>query len=184
MSKLHKILNIDSSAQGRIFKKGEFIQQPGQLNASAIYIKKGLIRSYIIEDQGKEHIYMFGSEDWVIGDIDAVEFNEPTKLFIDCLEDSEVFLISKNNSIDANMTNEQLLQNLNRLKKTMSQLQQRILLLLSSSAMDRYMYFLKTYPDLPNRVPQRMIASYLGMMPQTLSTIRKKLSKQSISSSR
>ena len=93
MSELEKILNIEADSNLKHFKKGEFIQQPNQLKANAIFVKKGLIRSYIIDSTGKEHIYMFASEGWITGDIDAVEFNEPTTLYIDCLEDSEVVLI-------------------------------------------------------------------------------------------
>ena len=63
MSKLNKILNIENESNLRRFKKGEFIQQPNQLKANAIYVKKGLIRSYIIDSSGKEHIYIFASED-------------------------------------------------------------------------------------------------------------------------
>ena len=61
--------------------------------------------------------------------------------------------------------------------KNKAKMQNRILMLLGSPAIDRYKYFLELYPELPNRVPQKMIASYLGIMPQTLSTIRKKIAK-------
>jgi len=93
MSELNKILNIENESTVKQFKKGEFIQQPNQSIANAIYVKKGLIRSYIVDSNGKEHIYMFASEDWITGDIEAVEFNEPTRFYIDCIEDSEVILL-------------------------------------------------------------------------------------------
>ncbi|MDB4769098.1 Crp/Fnr family transcriptional regulator [Saprospiraceae bacterium] len=175
--KLDKILNIENVSNLKHFKKGEFIQQPNQLKANAIYVKKGLIRSYIIDSNGKEHIYMFASEDWITGDIEAVELNEPTKLYIDCLEDSEVILLKKNHVDEANLSKEQLLKNMQKLWRNMAKLQQRILMLLGSPAIDRYKYFLEIYPELPNRVPQKMIASYIGVMPQTLSTIRSKIAK-------
>jgi CRP-like cAMP-binding protein len=95
MSELDKILNIETAPNLKHFKKGEFIQHPNQLKANAIYVKKGLIRSYIIDSTGKEHIYMFASEDWITGDIEAVEFNEPASLYIDCIEDSEVIFLKK-----------------------------------------------------------------------------------------
>ena len=62
MNELGKILDIETAPNLKRFKKGEFIQQPKQLKANAIYIKKGLTRSYIIDSTGKEHIYMFASE--------------------------------------------------------------------------------------------------------------------------
>ena len=177
MSELDKILNIENESNLRHFKKGEFIQKPNQLKANAIYVKKGLIRSYIIDSNGKEHIYMFASEDWITGDIEAVEFNEPTGLFIDCLEDSEVILLKKNHVTEANLSKENMLQNMQKLWRNLAKLQNRILMLLGSPAIDRYKYFLEIYPELPNRVPQKMIASYLGIMPQTLSTIRNRIAK-------
>jgi CRP-like cAMP-binding protein len=177
MSELDKILNIENESNIKHFKKGEFIQKPNQLKASAIYVKKGLIRSYIIDSSGKEYIYMFASEDWITGDIEAVEFNEPTSLYIDCLEDSEVIFLKKDHVADANLSKEKLFQNMKKLWRNMAKLQHRILMLLASPAIDRYKYFLEIYPELPNRVPQKMIASYLGIMPQTLSTIRSKMAK-------
>ena len=116
MGDLERILNISSSA-AQLFKKGEMIQRPGQSKASAIYVKKGVIRSYIIDSNGKEHIYMFASEGWITGDIEAVELNGSTKLYIDCLEDSELTFISKDHANQANMTKEQLLQNMQKIWK-------------------------------------------------------------------
>lgn len=177
MSELEKILNIEVDSNLKHFKKGEFIQQPNQLKANAIFVKKGLIRSYIIDSSGKEHIYMFASEGWITGDIEAVEFNEPTKLYIDCLEESEVVLLKKDHVAEANLSKEKMVQNMQKLWRNMAKLQHRILMLIGSPAVDRYNYFLETYPELPIRVPQKMIASYLGIMPQTLSTIRSKIAK-------
>lgn len=177
MSELEKILNINTDSNIKSFKKGEFIQMPNELKANAIFVKKGVLRSYIIDSKGKEHIYMFASEGWITGDIEAVEFNQPTQLFIDCLEDSEVVLLKKGYLKEADLPKEQLLQNMKKMSRNLGKLQRRILMLMSSPAVDRYNYFLETYPELPNRVPQKMIASYLGIMPQTLSTIRSKIAK-------
>ena len=177
MSELEKILNIETAPNLKHFKKGEFIQHPNQLKANAIYVKKGLIRSYIIDSTGKEHIYMFASEDWITGDIEAVEFNEPTSLYIDCLEDSEVIFLKKDHAEEANLSKEKMFQIMQKLWRNMAKLQHRILMLLGSPAIDRYKFFLEMYPELPNRIPQKMIASYLGIMPQTLSAIRSKIAK-------
>jgi len=75
------------------------------------------------------------------------------------------------------MLQTQTFQNMKKLWRNMAKLQHRIFMLLGSPAIDRYKYFLEIYPELPNRVPQKMIASYLGIMPQTLSTIRSKMAK-------
>ena len=80
MSELEKILNIEADLNLKHFKKGEFIQQPNQLKANAIIVKKGLIRSYIIDSTGKEHIYMFAPENWIIAD--GLNPKKPNELFI------------------------------------------------------------------------------------------------------
>ena len=120
---------------------------------------------------------MFASEDWITGDIEAIEFNQPIRLYIDCLEDSEVILLKKDHVSEAKLPKEKMFQNMQKLWRNLGKLQHRILMLLGSPAIDRYKYFLETYPELPNRIPQKMIASYIGMMPQTLSTIRSKIAK-------
>jgi hypothetical protein len=75
----------------------------------------------------------------------------------------------------ADLSKEVTVENIQLLYRRMGKLQRRVLMLLGSPAVDRYNYFLETYPGLPNRVPQRMIASYLGITPQALSTIRGKI---------
>lgn len=173
------IISIDAEASVKEFKKGQLIQQAGDSKASAFYVKKGLLRSYIIDSKGKEHIYMFAPENWVIADLEALEFDAPVQLYIDCLEDSEVILFDKDCLFQANLPKEKIVENSQLLYRRLGKLQRRVLMLMGSPAIDRYKYFLNTYPDLPNRVPQRMIATYLGISPQTLSTIRGKMARSS-----
>lgn len=75
----------------------------------------------------------------------------------------------------SNLTEIQLKQNAHLLARRTAVLQRRVIMLMSASAKERYNRFLESYPELPNRVPQRMIASYLGITPQALSTIRRKM---------
>ncbi len=175
MKKLPEILKIDPKAKTKAYKKGHIIQHTGDSNASAYYVKKGLLRSYIIDSKGKEHIFMFASENWIIADLESLEFNNPVQLFIDCLEDSDVIIFDKNCLFKTEFSKEKIAENAQLLYRRIGKLQRRVLMLMSSPAIDRYTYFLNTYPELPNRVPQRMIASYLGITPQALSTIRGKI---------
>ena len=177
MINLEAIINIDPKAQLKAFKKGHIIQYEGDIKASTIYVKKGLLRSYIIDGKGKEHIYMFAPENWIVADLEALEFHEPVQLFIDCLEDSEVILFDKDYIFNANLPKEKIAENTQLLYRRIGKLQRRVLMLLGSSAAERYNYFLNTYPELPNRVPQRMIATYLGITPQALSTIRGRIAR-------
>ena len=148
-------------------KKGQILQRSGELNTKAFTVESGLLRSYTIDNKGKEHIYMFASENWIIAD--NCEITVPSDLFIDALEDSIVIVIEK----DVSKQNPNLKSLFNRL----AVMQQRIIMLMSSSAVERYEHFLKTYPDIIRRVPQKMIASYLGITPEALSRVRKEISK-------
>jgi CRP-like cAMP-binding protein len=74
-------------------KKGQILQRSGELNSKAYVVKSGLIRSYYIDEKGKEHIFMFGTEGWIISDYFGTD--EPSVLFIDALEDSILEILEK-----------------------------------------------------------------------------------------
>ena len=177
MEGLEEILNCNPTAVAQSVKKGEILQHADEQNITAFFVKSGLLRSYLIDSKGKEHVYMFAPEGWVIGDIEAMEFEQPAQLFIDCLEDSEVIAFKNNELFHLDLDKENLAASGQLLYRRIGRLQRRVLMLMGAPIIDRYQYFLKTYPDLPNRVPQHMIASFLGVMPQTLSTVRAKLAK-------
>jgi len=177
MKNLENIINIQAHSQTKNLKKGAIVQNALDLNSPAIYVKKGILRSYIIDSSGKEHIYMFASEGWIIGDIEAMEYNQPAELFIDCLENSEVILFNKDCLYRVDLPKEQIIENVQLLSRRIARLQRRVLLLMGAPAIDRYKYFIEIYPDLSSRLPQRMIASYLGIAPQTLSALRSKIVK-------
>ena len=177
MENLTEILNFDPKAKVKKFQKGHLLQRAGDSKASTFYVKKGLLRSYIIDSKGKEHIFMFAPEGWIIADLEALEFNEPVQLFIDCLEDSEVILFNRDCLFKDDLPKEKVLENAQLLYRRMGKLQRRVLMLMGSPAIDRYTYFLETYPELPNRVPQHMVATYLGITPQALSKIRGQISR-------
>lgn len=142
--------------------KGQILQRSGELNTRIYHVKSGLLRSYFIDKKGKEHIFMFASEGWIIGDNLPPE--EPAMLFIDALEDSNVVVFEKKIENETNGK---------KLIKRLEVLQKRIILLMSATALERYEEFIQTYPDLSQRVPQRMIASYLGVTPEALSKVKR-----------
>ena len=107
---------------------------------------------------------MFAPEGWTMGD--ATSANDPTELFIDALEDTECLVREKNPKRDGTPNG------FKALAKRMLVLQRRVLMMMSVSAIERYEHFENTYPDLVRRVPQKMIAAYLGITPEALSKIR------------
>lgn len=158
-------------------KKGDVLQQRGDEQKHAYFVKQGLLRSFSIDQKGKEHIFMFAPEGWIISDIQSTAVYSSAALYIDALEDAEIQLIRDD-------LFEELVQNhigshpdfarleLNRLLRRIGVLQKRVLMLMSASAKERYQEFTATYPSIQRRVSQKMIASYLGITPEALSRIR------------
>ena len=145
--------------------KGDIIQRQGDINTKMYFVQSGLLRSYFIDKKGKAHIFMFAPEGWVIAD--NVGPSTPCDLFIDALEDAVI--VAKEKDISKEKDPDKLVKRLHVLQK-------RVIMLLSSPAMERYAHFIETYPDIVQRVPQKMIASYLGITPQALSNLRRGLS--------
>ena len=160
----------------RNIEKGEVLLRPGEVCRHSFFVENGLLRSYTVDDAGKEHIIQFGSENWIVSDRSSAFFNEPSDLFIDAIEDTEVVLISSDFINEASEISSSF-RNYNQiaLQNHIRHQQKRINLLLSASAERRYMNFIKLYPDLTLRVPQWMIASYLGITLESLSRVRKEL---------
>lgn len=157
-------------------EKGEILLRSGEICRHSFFVENGLLRSYTVDEAGKEHIIQFGSENWIVSDRSSAFFNEPSDLFIDAVEDTQVVLISSEFINEASEISSSF-RNYNQiaLQNHIRHQQKRINLLLSASAERRYMDFIKLYPDLTLRVPQWMIASYLGITPESLSRVRKEL---------
>jgi len=175
MEELQHLLENDPDVEIETYRKGEIIQHPGSSNTRRFFVKKGILRSYMVDSKGKEHIFSFACEGWIIADVESLEYDKPGELFIDCLEDAEVIIFDKDLSSFVKLSKEGIINYIHLLYRRMGVLQRRVLMLMSAPAVKRYDYFLKTYPELPNRIPQRMIAAFLGITPQALSTIRSKL---------
>ncbi|MCJ0741947.1 Crp/Fnr family transcriptional regulator [Pedobacter montanisoli] len=160
----------------KTFKKGQVILSPGDLRSDNYFVNSGLLRSFTIDEKGKEHIIQFAPENWVISDRDSSIFNEPSQLFIDAIEQTEVLIVPKDFFSDIKNIVPQILElNILMLHNSIRFMQKRINMLLGATAEERYLDFIKLYPNLTLRVPQWMIASYLGVTPESLSRVRKDL---------
>ncbi len=173
------LLKMDGAIKRRLVKKGQILLRSGDEHRVSFQVRKGLLRSYIIDEKGKEHVFMFAPEGWIVGDLESHIFETQADLFIDALEDSEV------DEIDVvafgkpeDMPHDALVEQMQKLLRRVSVLQHRVIMLMSAPAVDRYREFVKTYPNITQRVPQRMVASYLGITPEALSKIRRELVKR------
>jgi CRP-like cAMP-binding protein len=158
---------------------GEFLQRAGDVTRHAAFVASGCLRNYVIDAKGKEHIVQFAPETWWLADSNSLQSGTPSQYFIDAIEDSELLLIdlpSHQRLIDAVAPFAVAFRS--GLQRHSAAKDQRIVSTLSASAEERYLQFLATYPSIVRRVPQMMLASYLGITPETLSRIRKNLSKR------
>lgn len=154
--------------------KGEMVRPQGEVSKRSYFVQKGLLRYYSINNKGKEHVLQFAPEGWFISDRQSACTIDKSDFFMEALEDTNVVVLDQdflNNLSQQSASflefNTQLLQN------HIRQLQNRINQLLSYTAEERYLDFIKIYPDILLRVPQAMIASYLGITPESLSRVRK-----------
>lgn len=157
-------------------RKKQFLLQEGDVCRQIAFVTSGLLRVYTVDHKGEEHITQFAVEDWWASDLYSFLSGTPSKENIDALEDSEVLLIDRA-SRDAMLEAVPKMERFFRLlmEANLVATRKRIISLISDTAEQRYLAFLKTYPNLVERVPLNQIASYLGITPQSLSRIRKEL---------
>ena len=162
---IDEVMLLSSELKRVSFLKGKLLLNKGAVCKHSFFVEKGLLRSYMLDESGKEHVIQFAPENWFIVDRSSVYFNDASESYIEAIEDTEVVLIGE----DFRRFNDKLLHN------HIRHMQKRINLLLGATAEVRYLSFIEMYPDLLLRVPQWMIASYLGITPESLSRVRKEL---------
>lgn len=158
---------------------GEFLQRAGEVARHAAFVATGCLRSYVIDPNGKEHVVQFAPETWWLADAPSLMTGTPSQYFIDAVEDSELLLIdppSQQQLVDRVPGYAAALRT--GLQRHSAAKDQRIVTSLTMTAEERYLEFIGRYPSLTQRVPQWMVASYLGVSPETISRIRKNLSRK------
>lgn len=160
----------------RSYKKGQLLLAEGSVVRKTHFIKEGAVIAYYLDLKGAEHVVQFGIEGWWISDIHSYISGNPAVLNVLALEDTEVY----------EFTHEQMEQVYREIpamvvyflkitQNAFASFQNRVLSNLSSTAEDRYKAFVKRYPKLELRFPQKLIASYIGITPESLSRIKKAL---------
>jgi CRP-like cAMP-binding protein len=156
-------------------RKKQYLLQAGDVCKYIAFVEKGLLKLYSIDDKGHEHITQFAFEGWWISDLFSFLTGQPSEYHIDAMEDSELLLLSK-------QAEEEMLEKIPKLERYFRILlqnnlvatQKRLASTLSQTAEERYDEMLQACPSsLPHRIPQHMLASFLGVTPETLSRIRK-----------
>lgn len=168
-----------SKTETKIYKSKSIILHAGEICKHSYFVNSGLLRSFNINDNIVEHVLSFACEGWWIGDMYSLLSQKPGNLFIEVLEDAEVVLLSKENQ-------ELLYQEIPKLERFFRILtenslvanQERLMDNLSLSAEDRFEKFCSKYPTLIQKVPQKHIASYIGVTPEFFSKMKARLLKR------
>lgn len=159
-------------------RKRQYLLQEGDACKYIAFVEKGMLRSYTVDDKGLEHIVQFAFEGWWISDQYSFLTGEPSQYNIDALEDCELLLLAK-------PAEEQLLEQVPKMERyfrillqnSLIAMQRRLVSSLSDTAEKKYRGLVQSCPTIPQRVPQHMMASYLGITPETLSRIRRQISE-------
>ncbi|AOM78743.1 Crp/Fnr family transcriptional regulator [Pedobacter steynii] len=153
-------------------KKHQFLVQEGAEVLNDYWVVKGLLKAYHADEDGKIHILQFAMEDWWISDYNSLVYGTAATINIDCIEDSELLVISSENR--ELLCNEMKgMANFFRKKSHAGYvaLQQRILFLLHKNPQERYNRFLALNPKLLQRLPKTLLAAYIGVSRETLSRL-------------
>lgn len=160
----------------KTIKRKDFLLKEGEICSHENFINSGCLRTYSIDNKGVEHIVMFAIEGWWTSDMYSFLTQTPAAFNIDALEDTEVLQISKT-SLEKLYLNVPKFERFFRilLQNAFIAHQQRINQSLAFTAEERYLHFINKFPHLEQRLPQKQVASYLGITPEFLSMLRKKM---------
>jgi CRP-like cAMP-binding protein len=167
-----------SLLEHKVLRRKTLYLETGVVCKHSAFVVDGAVKSYTVDDDGKEHILSFATKEWWIADLYSLISQKPAILNIEAIIDSDVLILSRENQ-------ELLYEKVPKFERFFRVLvenslvasQQRLIDNMSSTAEDRYLRFIKKYPTIPACVPQHSIASYLGITPEFLSKIRARLAR-------
>lgn len=187
LQNIEKIVSLSDEEKKLILSKIEVHQykaktvliQAGEICKHSYFVNSGILRSFNINDNIVEHVLQFACEGWWIGDMYSLITQKPGNLYIEVNEDAEVVLLSKENQ-------EELFLEIPKLERFFRILtenslvahQERLMDNLSLSAEERFEKFCTKFPTLIQKVPQKQVASYIGVTPEFFSKMKAKLLKK------
>lgn len=184
LDNIRKYINLDPEEEqyllGKIterrFTKGDRINTEGEVNRYTNYIVKGSVRVYYVDQEGNEHVIQLGIADWWTGDYISFISQQPGYLNVEALEPTLLYSFSYDNL-------QEIYRQVPRMERFFRLLvqsayaafQNRVLQSLSMDAESRYIAFREKYPAMDQQIPQKHIASYLGMSAEFLSKVKKRI---------
>jgi CRP-like cAMP-binding protein len=167
---------LTSRLSSRKYLKGQYILQQGDISQTECFIISGCTKMFYLDDNGQEHIIMFSIEDWWTSDLGSFISQTPSDFNVQCLENTEIIQFSYDN-IEEIFSKIPKLERFFRkiIEKAFVASQKRIIRNFCLTAKERYVIFRNSYPKIEQRIPQYMIASYLGITKEFLSKIKSQL---------
>ncbi len=170
--------SIESKLEKLTLKKGTTILKAGDIVTNQYYVFDGCLRTYFIDNSGKEHTLQFAINDWWISDYTAFFTSTKAIMHIETIQNATLYKISKENMEILYKEIPQLETFFRKkMERAFTSFQKRILASLSQSAKERYLSFITTYPNIEQNVKNFHIASYLGITTESLSRIRKEIAQ-------
>jgi CRP-like cAMP-binding protein len=159
-----------SQLTAKKIRKKHFLSQEGDLSKGPVFVTEGILRSYTIDKNGFEHILQFAPPGWWMADMYSLVTGLPGKLSIDAIDNTELLLLPKK-SLDKLYIEIPAFERFFRIlaEKSLVAYQQRLMDSLSLTARERYGNFCRLYPSLIECLPQKQVASYIGVTPEFLS---------------
>ncbi len=167
---------LESKVTVRNYLKGQYIVQQGDVCKYECFVLSGCTKTFYVDKEGQEHIVMFSIEDWWTSDMGSFITQTPADFNIQCIENTELVMFSYDNI-------ETIYKGIPKLERFFRQIiekafvasQKRIVRNFSLTAKEQYLFFREQYPKIEQRIPQYMIASYLGITKEFLSKIKSQL---------
>ncbi len=156
-------------------RRRQFLLQEEDICVDFAFVSEGLLKSYVLDEKGNENINLFGWEGWWIADFQSFLFQTPATLAIEAMEDCELLLLSKEN-YERMLDEVPAMERYFRLvyERSLATKDQRLVHAQTYSAEEKYISLIAMYPELLQRIPQSLLASFLGLTPETFSRIKHK----------
>ncbi len=162
----------------KLIRRKQFVKQEGEVFSHTCFVNQGCLRAYTIDKNGAEHILQFAPPGWWMGDIYSATTGNPGNLFIDAVDETNILMMAINDR-------EKLFERVPKFERffrilienAMVSGQQRMIDNLSLTAKERFDKFCLRYPALVSCLPQKYIASYIGVTPEFFSKMRAKMSR-------
>jgi CRP-like cAMP-binding protein len=151
-------------------RKKQYLNQEGDISKGPAFVTQGILRAYSLDKNGFEHVIQFAPSGWWTGDMYSIVKQKPGRLYIDAIEESEIVWLWKSD-LDELYNNVPKFERFFRilLENSVIAYQDRLISNLSLPALERYDQFCKQYPSLVECLPQKQVASYIGVTPEFLS---------------